>query len=54
MKSAKNNFTEVRKCQHKNANTISLWSLSLLEKNATINYMTLCYFFHKVFAFFNI
>lgn len=54
MKSAKNNFTKVRKCQHKNANTISLWSLSLLQKNATINYMTLCYFFHKVFAFFNI
>lgn len=54
MKSAKNNFAKVRKCQHKNANTISLWSISLLQKNATINFMTVRYFFHRVFAFFNI
>lgn len=54
MKSAKNNLAKVRKCQHKNANTISLWSIPLLQKNATINFMTVCYFFHRVFAFFNI
>lgn len=54
MKSAKTTFAKVRKCQYKSANTISVWSSSVLQKNATINYMTACYFFHKVLAFFNI